>query len=162
VDAPPPSLPSRSARARALVHEHVLLSGATALIPDPLLCTTALTGVHLRLVDELSRLYGVPFAAKAGRALLIGAGAGLLTKGLLAQPFARRLIAAAAPVLIPLWFAGGAVLAGTFTHFLGEALIGHYEAGGTFADFDWKKFRDEAARRLARPFAPAAPAAQPA
>ena len=161
MDALAPSALSRSARARALVHEHVLLSGATALIPDPLLCTTALTGVHVRLVDELSRLYGVPFAPKTGRAPLLAAAAGLLTKGLLAQPFARRMIAAYAPVLIPLWFAGGAVLAGTFTYFLGEALTSHYEAGGTFADFDWKRFRDEAARRLKRPLAPS-PVAQPA
>jgi uncharacterized protein (DUF697 family) len=135
----------------------VLLSGATALIPDPVLCTTALTGVHVRLVDELSRLYGVPFAPKTGRALLIAAGAGLLTKGLLAQSFARRLIALHAPILIPLWYGGGAVLAGTFTHFLGQALIQHYEDGGTFADFDWRKFRDEAARRLGQRLAPASP-----
>ncbi len=160
MEATQPRDPSRLARGRALTHEHVLLSGATALIPDPILCTTALTGVHVRLVDELSRLYRVPFAPKAGRALLIGAGAGLLTQGLLSQPFARRIIAAYAPVLIPLWFAGGAILAGTFTHLLGEALIRHYESGGTFADFDWKKFRDEAARRLRRP-APA-PALAPA
>jgi len=139
----------------------VLLSGATALIPDPVLCTTALTGVHVRLVDELSKLYRVPFASKTGRALVIGAAAGLLTKGLLAQPFIRRLLALHAPLLIPLWFGGGAVLAGTFTHFLGESLTRHYEEGGTFADFDWKKFRDEVARQLRRPLGPAV-AAQPA
>ncbi len=130
-------------RAQAIVREHVLLSAGAALIPEAVLCTTSITGAHIRMLSELSKLYGVPFSPKTGKALLIAAGAGLLTDGLLGMPLAKRAIAALAPVIIPVWFLGGAIIAGTFSHLLGHAFIRHYERGGTFADFDWHEFRRE-------------------
>jgi uncharacterized protein (DUF697 family) len=154
-DSPSPTL---AVRAHAVIHEHLLLSAATALIPEPILCTTALTGVHLRLVAELSELYSVPFSPKAGRALLIAAGAGIFTRYALARPFVRRAVAAFAPILLPIWFIGGSVIAAGFTHFLGQAIVRHYEAGGTFADFDWGEFRRDTFDRLGLP-GPSRPAA---
>jgi len=143
--------PAVTARAREVVREHMLLSVASALMPDPILCTTALAGVHVDLLIALSRLYDVTFSPKVGRILLVAATGGALTYGVLAQPMVRRAIAALMPVIVPLWFIGGSVLAGGLTHFLGHAFIRHYENGGTFEDFDWHRFRHELAQKLGFP-----------
>jgi uncharacterized protein (DUF697 family) len=154
--------PAVTARARELVREHMLLSVASALVPEPILCTTAVAGVHLDLLIALSRLYDVPFSPKVGRVLLLAATSGALTYGVLAQPVVRRAIAALMPMIMPLWFVGGSILAGGFTHVLGHAFIRHYENGGTFEDFDWHRFRHEIAQKLGFPRPPARPIVAPA
>ncbi len=135
--------PAITAKARRIVKEHVLLSAGSALIPEPILCTTAVTAAHLRMLDELSRHYQKPFDAKAVRVLLIGALGGGVMALFLGRPGSRRAIAALAPVIIPLWFVGGCLVAGTLTHLMGLAFIRHYERGGTYLTFDWAKFRQK-------------------
>lgn len=137
-----------AARAGAAVREHTLLAAAAALIPEPVLCTTGVAAVHLRMLTELSEIYAVPFSPPAGRVLLAAASAGLLTDCVLARPLVRRAIGALGPLILPVWFVGGAVLAGGFTHFLGQAVTRHYERGGTLADFDWPGFRREFGGKL--------------
>ena len=134
--------PAITAQARRIVREHVLLSAGSALIPEPILCTTAVTAAHLRMLDELSRHYKKPFDAKAVRVLVMGATGGVGMAVVLGRPGSRHLISALAPVLIPLWFAGGCVVAGTLTHLMGLAFIRHYERGGTYDNFNWTKFRE--------------------
>jgi hypothetical protein len=92
----------------------------------------------------------LPVAAGTGRVLLVAAAGGAITSVALGQRCLRRLVFAF-PVILPLWFLGGSILAGTFTHLLGHAIVRHYEKGGTFADFDWHAFRQEIARKLGFP-----------
>ena len=142
--------PARVGRAGMIVREYMLLSAASALVPEPILCTTALAGTHLEMLVDLSKLYRVPFSPQTGRVLLVAASGGAITSAILGGRCIRRLTLAF-PVLLPLWFVGGSILAGTFTHLLGHAIIRHYEKGGTFADFDWHAFRHELAQKLGFP-----------
>jgi uncharacterized protein (DUF697 family) len=142
--------PARAGRAGAIVREYMLLSAASALVPDPVLCMTAVTGAHLEMLADLSKLYRVPFSPKTGRVLLVGAGSGAVTYVLLGRRCIRRLIFAF-PAMVPLWFLGGSILAGTFTHLLGHAMIRHFEKGGDFYTFDWHAFRHEIAQKLGLP-----------
>jgi hypothetical protein len=135
--------PAITAQARIIVRDHVLLSAGSALIPEPILCTTAVTAAHLRMLDELSRHYQKPFDAKAVRVLLVGAMGGGVMALFLGRPGSRKAITALAPVIIPLWFIGGCLVAGTLTHLMGLAFIRHYERGGTYDSFDWAKFREK-------------------
>ncbi len=68
--------------------------------------------------------------------------------GVLGQPMVRRALAGLAPVIFPAWFIGGAILAGSLTHFLGRAIIRHYEGGGTYQNFDWEEFGREVQGKL--------------
>jgi hypothetical protein len=140
--------PAITAQAKHLVREHMLLSAGSALIPEPILCTTAVTASHLRMLDELSRLYQKPFNPKVVEVLLVAATGGALTYCVLSQPFVRRALAALAPVILPIWFLGGSVLAGTLTHLMGQAFIKHYESGGTYRTFDWDEFAHKVEGKL--------------
>lgn len=143
--------PAITGRARAIIREHVLLSAASALVPDPILCTTAVTAAHLDMLEALSRLYAVPYSVKTGRVLLTAALGGAITAGLLGQPLVRRAILALSPIILPIWFIGGSVIAGSLTHLLGHAVVRHYEKGGTLHTFDWHAFRRELAQKLGFP-----------
>jgi uncharacterized protein (DUF697 family) len=135
--------PAITAQAKQVVREHMLLSAGSALIPEPILCTTAVTAAHLRMLAELSQLYKKPFNPKVAEVLLVAASGGALTYCVLGQPFVRRALATLGPVILPLWFLGGSVMAGTLTHFMGLAFIRHYESGGTYRTFDWEEFARE-------------------
>ncbi|HEY3756660.1 MAG TPA: hypothetical protein VGL42_10970 [Opitutaceae bacterium] len=133
--------PEVSARAREIVRECTVLSAASALIPAPIICTTAVTGVHLEMLIDLSKLYGKPFHPPSLRIMLLAAAGGGVTDVVIRMRWVQRLVSAIAPVIIPIWFIGGAAMAGAFTHLLGYAFIRHYEAGGTYRTFDWNEFR---------------------
>ena len=140
--------PAITAQAKHIVREHMLLSAGSALIPEPILCTTAITAAHVRMLAELSRLYKKPFNPKMAEILLVAASGGALTYCVLTQPFVRRALAGFAPIILPIWFLGGSVMAGTLTHFMGQAFIRHYESGGTYRTFDWKEFAREVEDKL--------------
>lgn len=135
--------PAITAQAKLVVREHMLLSAGSALIPEPILCTTAVTAAHIRMIDELSKLYEKPFDPKVAEVLLVAAAGGALSYCVLGQPFVRRALASFAPIILPIWFLGGSVMAGTLTHFMGLAFIRHYESGGTYHTFDWEEFAHE-------------------
>jgi len=126
-------------------------------IPEPIVCTVAVTGAHLRMLEELSNLYHVDFSPKKVRILLIAATGGALTDWVLGWSAIRRVVAAYAPIILPIWFVGGSILAGSLTHFMGHAFIRHYENGGTYQTFDWAEFRRELLGKFA-PLLPRAPA----
>lgn len=139
--------PDVSARARAIVREYAILSAASALIPAPIVCTTAVTGVHLEMLIELSKLYNKPFHPPSLRIMLIAAGGGGVTDAVIRLKWIERIVASLGRVIVPIWFIGGAAMAGTFTHLLGQAFVRHYEAGGTYRTFDWNVFRRETLKK---------------
>lgn len=140
----------RRCRAREIVRDHVLLAAGANFIPVPIVDSLAVAAVQLRMLAELSRLYGRKFESDAGRNLLAS-----LSLGFVHHVFTRHGTAGGFKMAlagVPLvgralsFFLWPAVFA-VFTHFLGEACARHYEAGGQFSDFT-------AATLVNTPFAP--------
>jgi uncharacterized protein (DUF697 family)/predicted flap endonuclease-1-like 5' DNA nuclease len=123
----------RLAEAKNLSRRYVLLATGFALLPLPLVDIAAVLALQVKLVHDLSHLYGVPFESGMAKPLLTSllscgavSGGGLALMGLgLTIPGLRTLIGGG--------FSGS--LAGT-TLATSEIFIRHFEAGGTMADFD--------------------------
>lgn len=130
----------RILQAQALVHRNVLWAIGAGILPIPMFDLVAITGVQLKMLKDLSEVYGVEFreglAKKAVTSLLVGVG-GVGIGGVLGASLFK---------FVPFvgWALGVAsisVVSGALTHAVGHAFIMHFESGGTMLDFDPKAMR---------------------
>lgn len=137
---PPPSPPSRITQAQAIIRRDVLWSLGAGLVPLPIADIAAVTAVDLKMLKELSELYGVKFSEGIAKkiAYTLLSSVGILGLGSMVCGSLSKLIPVVGHALgivsVPL-------LVGAFTHALGQVLVMHFEAGGTLLDFDPEAMR---------------------
>ncbi len=126
--------------AEKAVERYALWSGAAGFIPVPLIDLATVGGVQIQMLRRLSQIYGVPFSANRGKALIAalagsmipassGLGAASLVKGV---PVAGVFISA---LTMPVLSAGA-------TYAIGMAFIEHFASGGTLLDFHPRNYRE--------------------
>lgn len=128
---------SRLQKAKSIVKNHALISGAAGYIPMPLVDSLGVSAVQYQMMKTLAENYGdetysTTMAKRVLTALLTGyAGITVMRSAvsmLKVVPVAGSLIAGTSLGIAH----GGLTLA------LGQTLIRHYEAGGTLANLDLK------------------------
>ncbi len=153
-------------QAHALVRRNVYWALGLGLLPFPLVDFALLTAVQIKMLKELSALYGVSFSERRARtlvwSLVTGLGSVVVTGALAGSlfklvPFAGMLVGTV----------GVSVVAAALTQAIGDLFIMHYEAGGTLLTFDVEAmhahFREEydrariTVRRIQNPKQPIAP-----
>ncbi len=146
---PVASAPStRAAAAEEIVRRHLPYALGAGLVPLPLLDVAAISGVQLKLIAELSTLYGVEFTPHRARnlvtALLGGVGAWTLAVGAFGS--AIKILPG-----VGTFFGAGTLplMAGAVTYATGRMFIAHFESGGTLLDFDAVALRSAFAAKLA-------------
>jgi uncharacterized protein (DUF697 family) len=116
----------RRALARRIVDRHKNYAAAGGLVPLPAVNIASVTAVNLRMVRQLSELYGVPFQRDRTRSLIIALIAG-------AVPTGAGLAASSTLMwIIPgglVWGLGAAALtAGALTRGIGLVFVDSFEA----------------------------------
>ena len=126
---------SRISQGIAIVHRNVMWSLGAGVLPLPLFDIVAITGVEVKMLKELSDLYGVPFkqsvAKKLVYSLLSGVGSVALG-GAIGASLAKMLPAIGTTIGV----ISVPIFAGAVTHAVGKVFLMHFESGGTFLDFD--------------------------
>jgi uncharacterized protein (DUF697 family) len=131
----------REQKALKTVKNHMWWSMGAGLIPVPFVDLVAVSGVQLRMLSEISKIYEIPFQEGRGKALigsLIGyvvpsaMSFGMVGSLLKAVPLVGTLVGAPSMAL----FCGGSAWA------LGKVFIQHFESGGTFLNFDPTEVKD--------------------
>ena len=131
---------ARVAEANALVRKYMNWSFVGGIVPVPLADVAAVTGVQLKMLYELSKLYGVPFKAHLAKpivASLMGsvgpsaAAGGVLALGIKTVPVIGTMLGL---LTMP-------ALSVAATYAVGRVFIAHFESGGTLLDFDPVKMR---------------------
>ena len=128
---------ARRASADALIRQHVLMSSGAGLIPIPLADVAAVAAVQVRMLEELTKLYG----ARLTKSTLENFVAGL-TGGM----FAR--IGASAFKALPgigtlLGGASMSIMSGASTYAVGQVAKKHLETTGSLANVDMTKAKRE-------------------
>ncbi len=131
---------TRIAKAEAIVKRNIYWSMGAGIFPVPLLDLITISAVQVKMIRELSKLYGVTFSeslvANSIGSLVGGVGSVELGKGVMAS--LTKLIpgygSAMGVVAVP-------VSAGAITYAIGNVFIMHLESGGTLLDFDPKKVK---------------------
>lgn len=130
---------SRDDKAMALVNSYVPWSAAAGLLPLPGVDMAALATVQLRMLSKLSAMYRIPFKENAVKGIVSTLLGTVVSQGL---GGGLGALAKAVPLVGPIL--GVAMVPGMYsaaTYAVGRVFVSHFEAGGTFLDFDPKKMR---------------------
>lgn len=135
------ALPSKGQRAERIIRDNIAWSCAAGLIPVPLFDIAAITAAQLKLVRELSELYGVPFQDHLGRnvvASLVGSvGSAAVGRGIFCSLLKAVPVVGSIGGLISV-----PIVAGAATYALGKVFVEHFESGGTLLDFKPEPMRE--------------------
>ncbi|MCF8502239.1 MAG: YcjF family protein [Rhodospirillum sp.] len=110
-------------------------------IPFPLVDIATVTGVQLKMISNLSSLYGIPFRDHTAKNIVAGLLGSIVPQSLAAGGVGSLL--KAVPVV------GGALgllsmpsFSSAATYAIGQVFIRHMESGGTLLDFNIDKMRE--------------------
>ena len=136
----------RSSQANNIIKKHVIAVLGASLVPIPLFDLVALTGVQLKMLHSLSKLYEVPFSKNIGKSLITSLLGGVM-------PTAAAITLASLAKAVPgLGTATGmisvSVLGGATSYAIGSVFMQHFESGGTLLDFDPRKMREYFSEKL--------------
>jgi len=130
----------REKHAASVIRENLYLSGATGLIPVPYLDTAALIAVNVKLLRNLSDVYGVEFRSEIGKeaigTLLASVAPPLLAGGIFGSSFVRSALRAVPVVGAAVSLVALPAFHAAFTYALGSVFRRHFASGGTFLTFD--------------------------
>ena len=126
---------SRATQAASILRTYSLASGGAGLVTVPFLSMAALTTLHLALIRDLARVYDVEFSTGSAGGVLLALGAAFVP-GWLGGAMARSILSRLPAVTGVIGWVAMASLSAVVTYGLGRTLIGHFESGGTLADFD--------------------------
>lgn len=134
---------SPEARAARVIRRNVLWSVGAGVIPVAFVDTAAIMAVQIKLLKELSDVYGIPFKANAGKsavaALLGGLTASGVSNGLLATGVFHGLVRSVPVIGQVVGLATQPAFAAAVTYAVGRVFDQHFASGGTFLTFDPKK-----------------------
>jgi uncharacterized protein (DUF697 family) len=129
--------------ANKIVSRYALWAAGGGLIPVPTLDIAAIVAVQIKMVSDLSKLYGVPFSQDRAKTVV-----GALIGGVLPGALAGSSLAVLGTVikLIPIvgTAVGMAVSSGfayALTQAVGKIFVMHYETGGSLLNFEPEKVR---------------------
>jgi uncharacterized protein (DUF697 family) len=129
----------RRRKAIAIVERHANMSTLGGILPVPILNVAAITAVMVRMVRQLSHLYGVPFQRNRAHALVIGLMGGVMPTGLASA--ATSALVYVVPGANVLGLVVSSVTAGACARSIGRLFIDHFESGATLVDFPSKILR---------------------
>lgn len=141
------NLRDRLDEARTLVRRNVYWAMGAGVVPLPIVDMVGITAVQVKMLKQLGDLYEISFAEHKVKnivtSLIAGLGATTLGRGLFLSllkliPVVGQTVSMAA---MP-------ITAGAITHAVGHVFIQHFEAGGTFLDFDPGAVRDHFRREF--------------
>ncbi len=127
-------------QAENVVKTYMYWSMGVGLIPIPLLDVAAVSGVQLKMLSEISKIYEIKFSENAGKtiiaSLLGGVTAGTLTRSSFTS-FIKSI-----PIIGILGSLSMPIYSGAATWAIGKVFIQHFASGGTFLTFDPQKVKD--------------------
>ena len=119
----------------AIIKRNVAWSAGAGLVPVPLFDFAAVTGVQLKMINELCKLHGRDFSESLARpimASLIGSlGAGVLAPVLAVTTF--KLVPGIGTLMAG---TSMAITSGAVTYAVGRLFQDHFEKGGDMTNFN--------------------------
>ena len=140
------SLKLKDQDALDIVKRNTLWSMGVGLLPMPGLDLIGVTGVQIKMLNELSHLYKVPFSEHRVKSIVTSLFGGLGTLAVAPALFSLVKIIpivgqTAGLVSVPL-------SAGAFTYAVGKVFTQHFSSGGTFLDFEPAAVREHFRREF--------------
>jgi uncharacterized protein (DUF697 family) len=121
--------------AKKIVNNYMWWSMGAGLIPVPFVDLAAVSGVQLKMLKDMSDLYDIKFSENRGKSIVSALLGSILPNSLSVGNMGSllKMIPFIGSVL------GGlsmSLFSGAATYAIGKVFIQHFEAGGTFLDFN--------------------------
>lgn len=133
---------TNEARSLQIVKKYMLWSIGAGLIPVPLIDIATVTGVQMKMISEISKVYDVEFKENRAKntisALLSSVSANTFAYGTVGSALKSIPVVGTLVGVVTMPFFSGA-----FAYALGSVFINHFEKGGTFLDFDADKVKSQ-------------------
>ena len=141
------TLQSNVEAANSVVTTSALLAAGAGAIPTPGWDMAAIAGVQLKMLADLSKLYGVPFTENLGKSMISTTVAAIAPGMVANSSFASALkIVPGLGQLLSL--IAVPAYAGGLTYAAGRVFIAHFESNGDLLSFNPKKFSSQLADEL--------------
>ena len=118
-----------------IIKRYMWWSAGAALIPVPVADMVAISGAQLKMLAEISKVYGIPFEKSRVQAIV-----GSLIGYVVPHAFSVGLIGGFFKLIPGVGVLVGvpsfALFAAAYAWALGRVFIQHFESGGTFLNFD--------------------------
>lgn len=129
----------RKLAADVIIHRNILWSMGGGIIPFPMVDIVAISAIQLKMLAQLSSLYGVSFSENTGKSLIaaLANGCGAQFFGVMGMSFVKSIPVVGSVI-------GGItvpILAGAGTYATGKVFVKHFESGGTLLDFKVENFK---------------------
>jgi len=127
--------------AKKIVNNYMWWSMGAGLIPVPLVDLAAVSGVQLKMLKDMSDIYGIKFSENKGKSI-VSALLGSIVPNSLSVGSMGSLLKMVPFIGSVLGGLSMSLFSGAATYAIGKVFIQHFEAGGTFLDFDPIKVKD--------------------
>lgn len=128
-------------KALKTVKNYMWWSMGAGLIPVPFLDLAAVSGVQLKMLAEVAKVYGVPFQEGRGKAV-VGSLLGSIVPSTISYGAVGSLLKAVPGVGTMAGTPSMVLFSGASAWALGKVFILHFESGGTFLNFDPDRVRE--------------------
>ena len=119
-----------------IVRNYTLCSAGAGVVPIPLLDMAAMMTLQMLMVHKLAKHYGIPYKEQQSKAAVSGLIGGVSAGYLGGGAFIKMI-----PLFGIFSYAAMPAINAAISYAVGKVFIQHFEAGGTFLDFDPKKVR---------------------
>lgn len=131
----------RSDKAKQLIRRNVYWALGLAAIPVPILDVAGVFAAQIKMLRELTALYGVPFSESRAKAivsaLISTIGGNAIATAVVGSLLKAIPVVGTAMAIVTMPVVGAAV-----TQTLGNLFMMHFESGGTLLDFDAAAMRN--------------------
>ncbi len=128
-----------------IIRRNMYYAMGAGVIPIPLFDLAAVSGLQMKMLYQLSKVYGVAFPENLVKSTLAS-----LVGGVGAVPIAFGVASSFAKFLPGLGHLVGAIslpaTSGAITYAIGKTFVMHFESGGTFLSFNAKKMKEHFAK----------------
>lgn len=131
----------RSDKARKLIRRNVYWALGFAAIPVPIVDVAGVFAAQIKMLRELTALYGVPFSESRAKAI-VSALISTIGGSAIATAFVGSLLKVIPVVGTAMAIVTMPVVGAAVTQTLGNLFMMHFESGGTLLDFDAAAMRN--------------------
>lgn len=133
------AIASRVDEANKIVRSNIYWVAGLGVVPMPIFDLVAISGVQIKMVREISNLYGVPFSTNVVKSLIAAFIASTGSTGI-----ARNIVCSILK-MVPgignvLAIASMPLTCGAFTYAVGKIFIMHFESGGTLLNMNTTRY----------------------
>ncbi len=133
----PDELKSKNERAQQVIQKYALFGTGSALLPNAFLNIAALTGIQVKMINDIGRIYGVDMDEHLTRTITSTAISSL--GGRIVAGGVTRLLRFMSPLKFLFGGMTSAALSGFMTAETGEVYRQHFAAGGDPADITFQE-----------------------